>query len=93
MDIEEETRQVTLDIKEQLPLFEKHGRILRIEPRNRDNPFTDVKARPGLGMPPETPVKNLYNVGDSILAPGIVGTTGAAESALRVVETLRKRLK
>jgi len=93
MDVDEETRQVTLDIKEQLPLFEKHGRILRIETRNRDNPFTDVKTRPGLGMPAETPVKNLYNVGDSILAPGLAGTTGAAESALRVVEILRKRLK
>ena len=93
MDIDEEVRQVTLDIEEQLPLYKKHGRILRIETRNRHNPLTDVKVRPGMGMPPETPVKNLYNVGDTILDPGLAGTTGAADSALKVVEMLRKRLK
>ncbi len=93
MDVDEELRQVTLDIKEQLPGFEKYGRILKLDPRNRDHPFTDVKTRPGLGMPPETPVKNLYNVGDAILGPGLAGTTGAAESALRVVEMIRKSLK
>ncbi len=93
MDVDEELRQVTLDIKEQLPGFEKHGRILRMEARNRDHPLTDVKTRPGMGMPPETPVKNLYNVGDTILGPGLAGTTGAADSALRVVEMIRKSLK
>ncbi len=93
MDTDEEVRQVTLDIKEQLPGFEKHGRILRMEARNRDHPLTDVKTRPGMGMPPETPVKNLYNVGDTILGPGLAGTTGAADSALRVVEMIRKSLK
>jgi len=93
MDVDEEQRQVTLDIKEQLPGFENHGRILRMEARNRDHPLTDVKTRPGMGMPPETPVKNLYNVGDTILGPGLAGTTGAADSALRVLEMLKKRLK
>ncbi|MFC2122759.1 phytoene desaturase family protein [Bacteroidota bacterium] len=93
MDVDEETRQVTLDIEEQLPLYKKHGRILRIETRNRNNPLTDVKTRPGMGMPPETPIKNLYNVGDCILDSGLAGTTGAADSALKVVEMLKKRLK
>ena len=93
MNEEEELRQVTLDIKEQLPDFEKHGRILKLDPRNVDHPLTDVSTRPGYGIPPETPVKNLYNVGDAILAPGIVGTTAAVESSFRVFDMLKKRLK
>ena len=93
MNEEEELRQVTLDIKEQLPEFEKYGRILKLDPRNVDNPLTDVSTRPGFGMPPETPVKNLYNVGDAILAPGLAGTTAAVESSFRVLEMLKKRLK
>lgn len=93
INVEEEARQVTLDLEEQLPRFKEHGRILMVDVRNIDHQFTDCVTRPGLGLPPETPVKNLYNVGDAILAPGLVGTTGAADSALRVLEIVKKRLK
>jgi len=93
MNEEEELRQVTMDIKEQLPEFEKYGRILKIDLHNVDDPLTDVSTRIGFGMPPETPVKNLYNVGDAILAPGFAGTTAAVESSFRVLEMLKKRLK
>jgi phytoene dehydrogenase-like protein len=93
MDVEEEQRQITLDLKEQLPLFEKHGRILRMIPRNLGDEFAPVHAWPGLGMPVETPVKNLYNVGDPMLPVGLVGTTGAVDSARRVAEIIRKRFE
>jgi phytoene dehydrogenase-like protein len=92
-NIDEELRQVTLDLQEQLPGFEKHGRVLKLEVHDIDDPFTDAVTRPGFGMVPETPVKNLYNVGDTILSPGLVGTAGAVESSFRVVDILRKRLK
>ena len=65
----------------------------KLEVHDIDDPFTDAVTRPGLGMPPETPLKSLYNVGDTILAPGLVGTTAAVESSFRIVEVLRKRLK
>ena len=93
VNVEEETRQTMLDLEEQLPRFKEHGKVLMIDVRNIDHQFPDVVTRPGAGLPPETPVKNLYNVGDAILAPGLVGTTGAADSALRVVEIVKKKLK
>jgi len=92
MDKEEEQRQVSLDLREQLPLFEKHGRILRVEPRDIDDPFNNGTPT-GFGIPTETPVKNLYNVGDGCLGYGLTGSTGAAESGRRVAETLRKTFK
>jgi phytoene dehydrogenase-like protein len=93
MDIEEEVRQVRLDLSEQLPGLEKYGRILRIDPRDIDHEFTGSRARIGSGMPIETPTKNLFNVGDGCYAPGLNGTTGAVDSAQRVVETVKKRFK
>jgi phytoene dehydrogenase-like protein len=88
MDEEEELRQTTLDLQEQLPGLEKHGRILKLDPRNVDREDTATTA--WFGMPIETPVKNLYNVGDSMLPLGIVGATGAIDSGRRAAEIVRK---
>lgn len=90
---EEETRQVTRDLEEQLPRFQQHGRILKMVCKNIDDEFPFQGTRVGYGMPIETPVKNLYNVGDWCLGPGLTGTTSAVESAFRVVEQVKKRLK
>jgi phytoene dehydrogenase-like protein len=35
----------------------------------------------GFMMPVETPVQNLFNVGDGATTPGTIGTEGAASSA------------
>jgi len=93
IDAEEEERQVIMDIKEQLPLFEKHGRILKLDPRDIDHEFPGSRCRIGSGMPVETPVKNLYNVGDGCNPPGITGTTGAVGSARRVIDIIKKTYK
>ncbi|MFC2003179.1 phytoene desaturase family protein [Chloroflexota bacterium] len=93
MDKEEEIRQITLDLQEQIPGFEKHGRILQMWPKDIDDDFPEVRTRTGTGMAPETPVKSLYNVGDAILTMGIAGSTGAAESGKRVVEMIKKKVK
>lgn len=93
MDKEEEIRQITLDLEEQIPRFKEHGRIIRMWPKDIDDEFPEVRTRTGLGMPPETPIKNLYNVGDAILTMGIAGSTGAAESGKRVAEIVKKKIK
>jgi len=93
MNAEEEQRQIELDLKEQLPLFEKHGRILKMIPRDVTDEFCPVHAYPGLGMPVETPVKNLFCVGDSELPVGLVGTTGAVDSARRAADMIKKSYK
>ncbi len=91
MDEEEELRQTTLDLHEQLPGLEKYGRILKLDPRNVDREDTATTA--WFGMPIETPVKNLYNVGDSMLPLGVVGATGAIDSGRRAVDIVRKKFK
>lgn len=70
MDIEEELRQTSLDLKEQLLGFEKYGIMLKLEPRDIDHEFQGTTA--WFGMTIETPVENLYNVGDSTIPLGIV---------------------
>jgi len=93
IDEEEEHRQVKLDLVEQISGFEKHGRILKVWSKDIGDDLPESRTRVGLGMLPETPVKNLYNVGDAILEMGLVGTNGAAESGKRVAETVKKRVK
>ena len=93
MDKEEEIRQITLDLEEQIPKFKEHGRILQMWPKDVDDDFPEVRTRTGLGMEPETSIKNLYNVGDAILTTGIAGSTGAAESSKRASDAIKKNIK
>jgi phytoene dehydrogenase-like protein len=91
MNEEEELRQTELDLRELLPGLNKYGRILKMEPRNIDHDDTATNA--WFGMPIETPVKNLYNVGDAMLPLGVVGATGAIDSGRRAAEIVRKGFK
>ncbi len=45
----------------------------------------------GYGMPVNTPVSGLYNVGDGCIQPGTIGTEGAAASAREAVDQILKR--
>jgi len=95
MDESEEKRQCLLDLKEQFPKFEKHGRVLMMETRNIDHPLPEGRswqAHP-YQMPQKTPVRNLWNVGDGALSRGLVGTSGCAESAKQVVDSIKKVAK
>jgi phytoene desaturase len=100
MDFEYETKQYTLDLDDLLPGWKKDSRILKFDLRNVDSEFPEYRSWPGHGIPPETYIKNLYNVGDAIIArqegeqvidTGYVGTAGAAESG-RVVADIVKSL-
>ena len=46
---------------------------------------------PGFMMPVDTPVKNLFNVGDGATPPGTIGTEGAAASARAAVEQILRQ--
>jgi len=93
MDKEEEERQTRLDLMEQLPGLEKYGRILKIDPRDISDELLYGWSPVGFMMPAETPVKNLYNVGDGMCPFGLIGTTGAVGSARQVAEIVRKLIK
>ena len=73
----------------------KGGRILEIEVRNMDHDLPEGRTwlGPQYNMPRETPVRNLYNVGDAVMTPGLGGTSACAEAAKRVVEAVKKRVK
>lgn len=45
----------------------------------------------GFGLPVNTPVRGLYNVGDGCTPPGTIGTEGAAASARAAVEMILQR--
>ena len=93
LDEEEEIRQVSLDLKEQLPLFEKYGKVLRIDARDLDSEGVDGWCSVGFGVPNETPVKGLYDAGDGAPPWGLIGSTAAAGSARRAAELIRKAIK
>ena len=92
MEIEDEIEKCTQDLKEIFPEFERHGRILKMEPLDIDDDFPAAHSWPGYTMPRETPVANLYNVGDGVLSSGWSATSGVAECAKQVVELVRKRI-
>ena len=92
-DEEYERQQCMLDIKEIFPEFEKHGRILKMQLHNINDDFPEARTWNGYELPVETPVPNLFNVGDAVKSQGLVGTSGAVESGVRAAELVRKRVK
>ncbi len=93
VDKEEEMKKFLLDIKELFPEFEKHGEILDATVRDIDDEFPELRTWPGYDMPRETPIKNLYNVGDAVKTVGMTGTAASAESGKAVAELVKKHLK
>jgi phytoene dehydrogenase-like protein len=91
MDLKYEIQQVKRDLRAFFPDFENHGRILKMRACDIINDWPEGRTWLGYGMPLETPIPNLFNVGDSCVAPGLIGTPGSVESGYRVakiVETL-----
>jgi len=93
MDVEVEQEQILKDLKEQFPLFEKHGRVIKFDSRNIDDELPEMRTRVGIVIPVETPVKNLYNVGDGCPIMGYTGSNAAAETAVRVAGIVQKQYK
>lgn len=92
MDIKYEMQQVKSDIRKFFPDFEKHGRILKMRACSIINEWPEGRTWLGYGMPLETPIPNLFNVGDSCIAPGLIGTPGSVESGYRVADIVEKVL-
>lgn len=71
----------------------KGGRVLKMEIRNIDHDLPEGRTwlGPNYNMAVDTPIKNVFNVGDAVCSPGIGGTSGCAESAKRVIEKVKKQ--
>jgi phytoene dehydrogenase-like protein len=87
MDRDDEHRANVADVHALFPDFaRKGGRILDVQLRDIDDPDVVARAFPGRHAPVETPVANLFNVGDSCAPDGFVATPAAAMSARLVVD-------
>ena len=93
MDKKEEERQALAEMNEQFPGWDKHLRIIHMDAKCITDEIPESRSQVGSEMPFDTPVKNLFNVGDGCLTYGYVGSTGAADGALRVVDMVKKLLK
>ena len=93
MNKEEEKRQALAEMNEMFPGWEKHLRILHMECKDITDEVPEMQSQVGSDMPLNTSVKNLFNVGDGCQTFGYCGSTAAADSALRVVDTVKKLLK
>ena len=93
VDEEEETKLNLQDIKEVFPDFAKHGRILRMDMRDIDDDFPALRSWMGYDMPQETPIPNLYHVGDAVKPFGWEGLAACVQGARLAVEQVRKRFK
>jgi len=90
MEVEWERTQCRRDLEEHFPDIKEHGEILRMQAHDVDSDFPGARAWPGYDMPPQTPIRNLYNVGEGVSAPGWSGTNKAAETARQVADMVSK---
>lgn len=87
-DADAETALVLQDLREQLPGFDA-ARILSINVTRDDWP--PQRAVPGYDLPRETPIPNLWNVGDAVKEYTDGGTSACAETARLVAEEIHRR--
>ncbi|MGH9054641.1 MAG: phytoene desaturase family protein [Acidimicrobiales bacterium] len=83
-DEEHEISETMADLRDQLPGFGDHARILSVKVMKGDEPAQRSIA--GRDMPRETPVANLWNVGDGVRTYANGGTQACAETAKLVVD-------
>ena len=92
VEAEWEIEQIKRDLEDLFPQFKEHCRILKIKICHERNQSPEGRTWLGYGLPLETPIINLYNVGDGCVAPGFIGTTGSVESGYRAADLIEKIL-
>ena len=89
MDREDERRANMEDVLAIFPDFEaKGGRFLDVQLRDIDDPDVVARTWPGYSMPVQTPLPNLFNVGDACAPEGFIATPAAAKSARLAVDAI-----
>jgi phytoene dehydrogenase-like protein len=87
-DLEKEKELLLADLRDQFPGFDD-ATILAWDVTAHDWPAQ--RAITGFDLPMETPVANLWNVGDGVKPWGEAGTAACAETARLVVEQITSR--
>ena len=84
-DADSETELIMADLRDEVPGFD-NARILSVAVM-RDG-WPPQRAVSGFDLPSDTPIPNLWNVGDAVKEYGNGGTTACAEVAKRVVDQI-----
>ncbi len=93
MDKDDERRANVADVHALFPDFAaKGGRILDVQLRDIDDPDVVARSWPGHNVPVETPLPNLFNVGDACGPDGFIATPAAAASARNTVNKILAKL-
>jgi len=87
-DVELEKRLLLEDIREQFPGFDQ-SMVVAIDVTAHEWPAQ--RAITGYDLPPTTPIKNLWNVGDGVKPWGGAGTAACAETAKLIVGEICRR--
>ena len=85
-DLKVEAVNTLQELEQNFPGVVERARFL-VKARH-SGPSPGMHRWPGFMMPVETPVENLFNVGDGVTPPGTIGTGGAAASAKLAVEKI-----
>ncbi|TCK24539.1 phytoene desaturase family protein [Pseudonocardia endophytica] len=85
-DADDETERLLADLRKEVPGFDE-ARVLSTAVM-RDG-WPPQRAVAGYDLPPDTPVPNLWNVGDGVKEYANGGTTACAETAKLVVDRIR----
>jgi phytoene dehydrogenase-like protein len=85
-----ETALLFADLRDELPGFDERARVLSTVV-TRDG-WPPQRAVAGFDLPHDTPIANLWNVGDGVKEYANGGTTACAETAQIVVEKAAKLL-
>ena len=88
-NVEEETQLLFADIHDVIPDFDTRARVLSVVVTRDDWP--PQRAVAGFDLTPETPLANLWNVGDGVKEYANGGTTACAETAKLVVDRIVAR--
>lgn len=87
-DEQAETELIMQDLRDQLPGFEKATVLSTAVMRDGWPP---QRAVAGFDLAPQTPITNLWNVGDGVKEYANGGTTACAETAKLVVDQIAER--
>lgn len=88
-DVEEEKQLLFADIHDTIPDFDTRARVLSVVVTRDEWP--PQRAVAGFDLTPETPLANLWNVGDGVKEYANGGTTACAETAKLVVDRIVAR--
>ena len=88
-DADAETALIMADLRDEVAGFSSDARVLSVAVMRDDWP--PQRAVAGYDLPSETPIPNLWNVGDAVKQYGNGGTTACAETAKLVVDQITQR--